>query len=87
MAFGKKKQTGSDESVGAPVQQAPMKAKKKNEMLSSVLSESVVEKLLDEFKECEFFKGEFNGETAYLGLMLAVDDIGGLSKENKSRRR
>ena len=51
MAFGKKKQTGSDESVGAPVQQAPMKAKKKNEMLSSVLSESVVEKLLDEFKE------------------------------------
>ena len=81
MAFGKKKQTGSDESVGAPVQQAPMKAKKKNEMLSSVLSESVVEKLLDEFKECEFFKGEFNGETAYLGLMLAVDDIGGLSKK------
>ena len=79
MAFSNKKQQGSNGSEG--VQSAPVKAKKKNEMLSSVLSESVVEKLLDEFRECEFFTGEYNGEPAYIGLMLDVNDIGGLSKK------
>ena len=79
MAFRNKKQKGSNESEG--VQSAPVKAKKKNELLSSVLSESVVEKLLDEFRECEFFTGEYNGEPAYIGLMLDVNDIGGLSKK------
>lgn len=55
--------------------------KKRNEMLSSVLSESVVEALLDEFAANENFIGSFNGETAYIGLLFNVNDIGGLSKK------
>lgn len=56
-------------------------AKKRNEMLSSVLSESVVETLLDEFAANKNFIGSFEGETAYIGLLFNVNDIGGLSKK------
>ena len=55
--------------------------KKHNETLASVLSESVLEALLDEFASNENFIGEFEGETAYIGLLFNVNDIGGLSKK------
>lgn len=73
MRKNKNKQTEQTKSTTA--------RKKKNEMLSSVLSESVLEALLDEFAENKNFVGTYNGETAYIGLLFDTNDVGGISKK------
>ncbi len=83
--FNKKKK---GEAVSeAPVGQAKVgKSKKKKDMMSSILNESVVESALETMRSCAEIRVEHEGETKYIGLMLDANDpsIGGINK--KSRR-
>lgn len=56
---------------------------KKKDGLSSILNESVAEAALDEFKSNKSFVMTQDGDEVYVGLMLNVADIGGLSKKDK----
>lgn len=55
--------------------------KKRNETMASVLSESVVEALIEEFSQNDLFVGTYENSKAYIGLFFNTDDIGGLSKK------
>lgn len=67
---------------------AKPKKKKKNQMLASVVSESVVEKVLEIFAENKNFITTYKGEEAYIGILLDVNDIGGMSrKTNKDESK
>lgn len=55
--------------------------KKRNETMASVLSESVVEALIEEFSQNDLFVGTYENNKAYIGLFFNTDDIGGLSKK------
>lgn len=78
--FGKKKETNTD--TLEPESNSEVKVKKrKNEMMSSVLKDSVVESVVSEMFQNERFVFEKDGEELAIGLLLDVDDIGGLSKK------
>lgn len=85
MAFGKKKNTPDNQSdtnnQGQSTQMTTPIAKKRNETLASVVHESVIESALDEFSANENFYATYNGEKVYIGLLLKVEDFGGLSKK------
>ena len=77
---------GREKKVDANVQDvneqtAPKKNKKRNEMMSSVLSESVLEVVLDDLRKNKRFIAEKDGQPVYIAMWLDVDDIGGLSKK------
>lgn len=55
--------------------------KKRNETMASVLSESVVEALIEEFSQNDLFVGTYENSKAYIGLFFNTADIGGLSKK------
>jgi len=84
MAFGKKKgQEPSAPPADAPAadkRKAPKK-RKPAELLSSVINESAPGAAIDVLKRNDAFALP-NG-TAWVGLLLAVDDIGGLSQKHK----
>ncbi len=77
--FKKKKPSAQDT---AKPQSAP-KTKKKKDSMASVLSESVTDRVMEDFRENEGFIGEQDGETVYVGLLLDTADIGGLNKKSK----
>lgn len=92
MAFGRKKNKkgqGADTSAVAEVTQSPSggaksstpKKRKPAELLSSVVNESAVGAAIDLLKQNDAFALP-NG-TAWVGLLLSVDDIGGLSQKQK----
>lgn len=56
--------------------------KNKKDTMASVLRESVLESSLEELRDNKLFVTKRNGETIYVGLMLRVEDIGGLSKKS-----
>lgn len=66
-------------SVTAP---APAKKKKKKDTMASVLSESVVETVLEQFAENTVFTFDKDGETVHVGMLLDTADIGGLTKKS-----
>lgn len=84
--FGKKKKNENVEEVDSQeeIQATPAKKKKRNEMMSSVLQESVVESVLEEFRANTSCTTNRDGETLYVGMYLDTNEIGGLNK--KSRR-
>lgn len=71
------KETKASSSAGSK------KKNKKKDGLSSILNESVAEAALDEFKSNKPFVTTQDGDEVYVGLMLNVADIGGLSKKDK----
>jgi hypothetical protein len=97
MAFGRRNNRGSDAEVstetegaegtsedsGAPDENDQPKQKKRKpaELLSSVVNESAVGAAIDLLKQNEAFALP-NG-TAWVGLLLSVDEIGGLSQKQK----
>jgi hypothetical protein len=97
MAFGRRNNRGSDAEVstetegaentsedsGAPdeTDQPKQKKRKPAELLSSVVNESAVGAAIDLLKQNEAFALP-NG-TAWVGLLLSVDEIGGLSQKQK----
>lgn len=85
MAFGKKKAPGGDapeavDNVGEK-RRAPKK-RKPAELLASVINESEPGAAIDLLKRNDAFA--LPNRTSWVGLLLAVDDIGGLSQKNKS---
>lgn len=58
------------------------RGKKKRDGMSSVLHESVMGTVLDDFHENTPFVLEVDGHTKYLGLYLDTEDIGGLNKKS-----
>jgi len=97
MAFGRRNNRGSDaetstETEGVEVSsedsdqpdgndQPKQKKRKPAELLSSVVNESAVGAAIDLLKQNEAFALP-NG-TAWVGLLLSVDEIGGLSQKQK----
>ena len=95
MAFGRRNNRGSDaesstETEGVEVSsedsdqpdgndQPKQKKRKPAELLSSVVNESAVGAAIDLLKQNEAFALP-NG-TAWVGLLLSVDEIGGLSQK------
>lgn len=57
-------------------------AKKKNDRMSAVLKESVVETILEDFVANLQFTVQQNGVPVYVGMYLNTEDIGGLSKKS-----
>ena len=90
MAFSiwKKKKKDENEQVDDILQEGvtptPKKkrGKKKRDGMSSVLHESVVSTVLEDFHENTPFILEVDGHTKYLGLYLDTEDIGGLNKKS-----
>lgn len=83
MAFlrGKKKAVGQKDGDPAAKQQPPRK-KKKNELLSSVLDESVPEQVVSEMQANTVCVVNNNdGETLFAGMLLDTEAIGGLNKK------
>ena len=60
---------------------APTVGKKKKDGMASIFHESVLETVLSEFAANEAFVVTHNGETAYVGILLNTNDIGGISKK------
>lgn len=65
------------------------KKRKPKEMVSSVVNESVLERILEEFKaNKQFISHTPDGEVAYVGMLLRTEQIGGLSaKTNKDEAK
>lgn len=88
-----KKNSGDSKSKSASADKktkssAGSKAKKPKEMVSSVIDESVLEQVLEEMKANTQFISSYEGEPAYVGMLLKTDDIGGLSlKTNKDEAK
>lgn len=97
MAFGRKKkqdQVVNEQpndvvaSESADTTTKSSKPKKKKEMVSSVIDESVLEQILEEMKANSQFISSYEGEPAYVGMLLKTEDIGGLSlKTNKDEAK
>lgn len=97
--FGKKKKASEEAQNQTAVETSaaeststgaePAKKRKKKEMVSSVIKESVLEKIMEEFQaNKQFVSHTEDGEVAYVGLLLKTDDIGGLSlKTNKDEAK
>lgn len=96
MAFGKKKKQDqvaeqpndvvASESTDTTTKSS--KPKKKKEMVSSVIDESVLEQVLEELKANTQFISSYDGEPAYVGMLLKTEDIGGLNlKTNKDEAK
>lgn len=83
--FGGKKGEAVSEAPVAQVSEGKSK-KKKKDMMSSILNESVMESALETMRSCPEICVEHEGETKYIGLLLDANDpsIGGINK--KSRR-
>lgn len=91
--FGKKKNEGADaapmtevtESVAKakPAAKAGKKATKKKSGMAQVLRESVLETVLDDFRNNDKFIQRFDGAPHYVGLFLKAADIGGLDKKSR----
>lgn len=88
------KGVAAGESVGDPSEAmaeaapVPKRPKKKNERMSSVLRESVVEAVLDDVFQNEIFVMDTPKGKTGVCMLLAVDDIGGLSrKDNKDEAK
>lgn len=83
MGFFRKKQSDvlADDNANEVVE-APKKKKNKKDMMSSILSESVVEAAVEAMKENKKFIAERNMKQVYFGLYLSADDIGGISKRS-----
>jgi hypothetical protein len=97
MAFGRRNNRGSDADVSTETEgaegtsansvapdetdQPKQKKRKPAELLSSVVNESAVGAAIDLLKQNEAFALP-NG-TAWVGLLLSVDEIGGLSQKQK----
>lgn len=82
--FGKKKASQEDASQAAGnVVTQPKKGKKKKDGMGSILSESVMETVLAEMKGNKPCIAERDGSPVYVGLLLDVADIGGLSKKSR----
>lgn len=80
--FGKKKVEDGVENQpneGAVVKKT--KQKKKNELMSSVLKESVVESVVSEMFQNKNFVFEVDGEKLAIGLLLDTEAVGGFSKK------
>lgn len=90
MAFwNKDKSEQGPDSSGAQDAQAQSvpsgrkeKPKKKNEMMSSVLKESVVETVINDFQQNQAFIVERDGEELYVGLFFDTAAIGGLNRKS-----
>lgn len=67
------------EKEGAAKSPAP---RKKNDLMSAVLRESVVETVMEDFGSNVQFAVSRNGEQVYVGLYLNTADIGGLNKKS-----
>ncbi len=78
--FGKKKKETVQDTASAPA--APKKKNRKDGM-ASVLSESVTERVLEDFRDNDRFATEKDGRPAYVGLLLDTADIGGLNRKSK----
>ena len=91
--FGKKQKKAEDnqpsEAVASEtVTTASTKPRKKKEMVSSVIDESVLEQILEEMKQNTQFISTYEGEPAYVGMLLKTEDIGGLNlKTNKDEAK
>lgn len=88
MAFGRRKNTGADVQTPAEddvAQEAPQEPKQRKRkataMLSSVVNESAPGAAIDLLKQNQPFC--LPGGSAWVGLLLSVDDIGGLSQKQK----
>lgn len=82
---GKSKSASADKGTKSS---AGSKAKKPKEMVSSVIDESVLEQVLEEMKANTQFISSYEGEPAYVGMLLKTDDIGGLNlKTNKDEAK
>lgn len=87
MAFGKKKTKGAS-TEAPPEQEAPAadarrgRGRKQGTTLASVVNESAPGAAIDLLKRNEAFV--LPGGKAFLGLLLNVDDIGGLSVKQKN---
>lgn len=55
--------------------------KKKRDTMAAILSESVIETVMEDVTKNEDFKLQRNGETVYAAMLLAADDIGGINKK------
>ena len=79
--FGSKKKAAEQKDGDSAAKQPPRK-KKKNEMLSSVLDESVPEQVVSEMQANTVCVVENNdGETLFAGMLLDTEAIGGLNKK------
>lgn len=79
--FGKPKKAAEQKDGDSAAKQPPRK-KKKNELLSSVLDESVPEQVVSEMQANTVCVVENNdGETLFAGMLLDTEAIGGLNKK------
>ncbi len=81
--FGNNKKKAAEQKDGDSATKQPQaRKKKKNELLSSVLDESVPEQVVSEMQANEACVVENNdGETLFVGLLLDTEAIGGLNKK------
>ena len=70
-------------SAAAAVAEPKAKKAGKNNGLSQVLHESVLETVMDDMRSNDQFVTEVDGEEKYVGLLLDVSDIGGLDKKSR----
>lgn len=80
--FGKKKKEDvTEKKSDEVVSMKKSKKKKKNELMSSVLKESVVESVVSEMFQNKNFVFEVDGEKLAIGLLLDTEAVGGFSKK------
>lgn len=69
----------------APEETVKVAAKKAKNRLHSLLRESVPENVLETFRNNEPFVTTRDGKPAYVGILLNMDDIGGLDKKSSNK--
>lgn len=80
--LGKSKKAAGQKDGDPAAKQQPPRKKKKNELLSSVLDESVPEQVVSEMQANTVCVVENNdGETLFAGMLLDTEAIGGLNKK------
>lgn len=79
--LGKKGGKGKGKENEAEAMPKAPPRKKKSDLMSAVLNESVIETVMDDFINTPAFTIQQHGEPVYLGMFLRAEDIGGLSKK------
>lgn len=61
-------------------------AKKKKDTMDSVLQVTVLETILNDFRQLKIAKIDYNNDEMFIGLMLRAEDIGGLNRKSSKDR-
>lgn len=83
--FGKKDKSSADAPVAQADVQTKTKGKKKKDMMSAILNESVTESAIETMRSESTLRIDREGETCFIGMLLDTnhESFGGLNKKSR----